>query len=270
MIIYLVTNHVTSKSYVGQTIRTLKKRWACHCNKGDYLYNSILKHGKENFTIKQIDSATTQEDLNQKEIYWIEKLNTLFPNGYNLRKGGNSGGKLSDITRKRVGLSGKGRKHSEEWKRKASERFKGKNNPMYGKTLSKEAQEKRLIKMNEHYKDPEYLKKMSEIGKKRVLSDPNYKEKMGSYTKEYYSKKENRELLKQRSIELHKNEEYVIKRARAMGGKPFMCVETGETFFYLRQAAEKLNLNKKSIHSVLTNRRKTHRGYSFKFVENNQ
>lgn len=73
MIIYLIENVVNNKVYVGQTIRTLEQRWAAHVqsmkngNGCPALMNAMLKYGVENFTIKQIDSASTKEELDKKE-----------------------------------------------------------------------------------------------------------------------------------------------------------------------------------------------------------
>lgn len=95
MIIYLATNNVNGKCYVGQTIRSLEARWKDHCRTKDdnYFHNAIRKYGSENFTVKVLDTAETEQELDLKEIYWIKKLNTLSPNGYNLREGGNVSGR---------------------------------------------------------------------------------------------------------------------------------------------------------------------------------
>ena len=50
------------------------------------MYNAIRKYGKDNFEYEQIDSANTVEELTEKEDYWIIKLNTLTPNGYNMTR----------------------------------------------------------------------------------------------------------------------------------------------------------------------------------------
>ena len=41
---------------------------------------------------KIIDRGTSKDDLELKEKYWIESLGTLTPDGYNLNRGGSSGG----------------------------------------------------------------------------------------------------------------------------------------------------------------------------------
>lgn len=91
-IIYKITNLINGKCYVGQTKGSLDYRWYHHCHKSSKclgIHNAIIKYGKENFRIEEIDSATTKDELNFKEAYWINKLNTISPCGYNLKTGGN-------------------------------------------------------------------------------------------------------------------------------------------------------------------------------------
>ena len=95
MKIYVITNKINGKKYVGQTIRDLDSRLKRHINdakKGDdlYFHRAILKYGEENFIIEEVDTAITKEELNKKEIYWIGRLNT-YENGYNSTLGGDGG-----------------------------------------------------------------------------------------------------------------------------------------------------------------------------------
>ena len=99
-IIYLVTNKINNKKYVGLTIQTLKRRWKYHIEQANRnnikseksLHNAIRKYGEDIFQIQKIDFGTTKRDLENKERKWIKKLNTLIPNGYNISAGGVSGG----------------------------------------------------------------------------------------------------------------------------------------------------------------------------------
>ena len=58
-VIYLVTNMVTEKVYIGQTIGTISARWKGHCNAGksSRLWLSIQAHGRQAFKIEKIDEA---------------------------------------------------------------------------------------------------------------------------------------------------------------------------------------------------------------------
>lgn len=121
MIIYKITNLINNKIYIGQTCRTLSQRWKEHCSKRSgctYLHNAIMKYGKENFKVEQIDIAISKEDLDYKESYYIEYFNSIVPNGYNLNSGGSSGRKVSNIVCEKI----KENHHN----------ISGENNPMYG------------------------------------------------------------------------------------------------------------------------------------------
>ena len=50
--------------------------------------NSIRKHGWHNFKVEILVDNVPEEDLDNLEDYYIELKDTLYPNGYNLTKGG--------------------------------------------------------------------------------------------------------------------------------------------------------------------------------------
>ena len=93
IIIYKITNTVNGMAYVGQTRQPLYTRWYRHCDdtkrkyKCHKLHNDIIKYGKDQFLIEQIDSAETQTQANVKEMYWIKMFDSV-KNGYNSGKGG--------------------------------------------------------------------------------------------------------------------------------------------------------------------------------------
>jgi len=94
MIIYKATNLLNNKVYIGQTIRILELRKICHENSKDskmLICKAIQKHGKENFSWIQIDSASSKEELSSKEIFWIRTyMSTNRQFGYNITIGGES------------------------------------------------------------------------------------------------------------------------------------------------------------------------------------
>jgi group I intron endonuclease len=95
-IIYVITNLVNGKQYVGKTQKSLEARWSGHIidalGKSKYLiHKAIRSHKPENFSRKEIQHCRTLKTLNQAEIRWIKKLGTLIPNGYNMTTGGEGG-----------------------------------------------------------------------------------------------------------------------------------------------------------------------------------
>lgn len=86
--IYLITNTSNNKMYVGQTIRSVSKRFEEHCKADSYIGSAIRKYGKDKFTLNIIDYATNEQELNEKEINWIDELGTFGIFGYNLTTGG--------------------------------------------------------------------------------------------------------------------------------------------------------------------------------------
>lgn len=96
--IYLITNKLNGKKYVGQTNYTTGVRWCGHFKgRADpYKHNSKLylamnKHGIENFTVECLEECEN-EKLDEREIYYIRHYNS-FENGYNATLGGSAGRK---------------------------------------------------------------------------------------------------------------------------------------------------------------------------------
>jgi hypothetical protein len=75
------------------------------------LYAAIRKYGTSAFTIGMLDSASSQEELNQKEKEFIEAYNTLDRSfGYNLHEGGNKPPLTTRESAAKGGLKLRGRK----------------------------------------------------------------------------------------------------------------------------------------------------------------
>lgn len=95
MIIYLITNQVNGKRYVGQSVYDdVRKRWYGHVHSSrrpertNAIAKAIRKYGKDKFTIEVIDHAESLEELNIKEWYFASMLDTYSPLGYNLAECG--------------------------------------------------------------------------------------------------------------------------------------------------------------------------------------
>lgn len=127
--VYLITNKVNGKRYVGQSQQLdIEQRWKSHRkvnnpNVGSYLKAAYKKYGIDNFKF-QIICICFDEDCDKYEDEYIKKFNTLCPNGYNLKTGGNSvkyteeSKQLMSIRQKEI--------MTNERRKKISDRFKGK------------------------------------------------------------------------------------------------------------------------------------------------
>jgi hypothetical protein len=122
--IYRLTSP-SGKSYIGQTICPIEKRFKKHQQKSSgcvAISGAIKKYGWENFEKEW--NEIPDDDLNFYEEMLIALLGTLSPDGYNLKEGGSNG------------------KMSEESKQKNREAKLGEKNPMFGKPMSEEQKQK--------------------------------------------------------------------------------------------------------------------------------
>ena len=95
MIVYLVTNTINGKIYVGKTIGSLDLRWKRHCNAAKrpkppmHLSCAIRKYGPDAFRVEQIATAESEAELNGLERKYIQEYQShLSRIGYNHTLGG--------------------------------------------------------------------------------------------------------------------------------------------------------------------------------------
>lgn len=98
--IYVITNKVNNKIYVGQVIESkgYVKRFKEHVqkafqNKGKKqpaLHAAIIKYGSDNFTVKRILKRIPEDRVDFYERLWIGKLGSYYRtgHGYNMTLGG--------------------------------------------------------------------------------------------------------------------------------------------------------------------------------------
>ena len=177
--IYIVTNTVNGKQYIGIT-NSLSKRWNKHKNatgSAPALHAAIKKYGLTAFAFTHIADAFDSEAAKKIEIMLIAEHNTVAPHGYNLTSGGDGTLNPSLETRQKLSVSHKGKIQSEATKAKRSESLKkayaeGRKTSNLGVTWnqSEEAKQKiKAAKMGE--KNPMYGKKQSpEVVAKRAAA----------------------------------------------------------------------------------------------------
>lgn len=207
MYIYKVTNTINGKIYIGLCTNQPHES-EDYLGSGVLILKAISKYGKENFRKEILEQGIENiQKLNEREIFWIEKHNSIDRNvGYNISEGGsgtkgvkktleekerlrnlNLGKKQSTETIEKRAKKTRGLKRTEETRRKISTYYKNKfsdpsSHPMYGKKHSEETRKK----MSESHKgipgkipSEETRKKMSESQKGKKLSKET-KEKIGN------------------------------------------------------------------------------------------
>lgn len=125
-VVYKITNLLDGTLYVGQTIETIGIRLKGHYRDkktNSYLHRAMRKYGIENFTIEELFSAFSQDSLNEYEDFFIVSLNTLRPNGYNLKRGGGQSCHHPE-TKLKIGSKHKGKIIDDNYREKIS-RTKG-------------------------------------------------------------------------------------------------------------------------------------------------
>ena len=117
--VYLVKNLVNGKMYVGQhsksdnSLNSLDKNY---WGSGNKFVNALKKYGYDNFERSILCWCDTQEDLDNKEIYYIKYYNTLDDSiGYNIAEGGRHNGNL---------IAGYSEEQKQQWRSKISEHTK--------------------------------------------------------------------------------------------------------------------------------------------------
>lgn len=148
--LYVITNLINGKMYVGQTSGTVKHRWSQHKSHSRTrphlpLYASMLKHGVENFDVSLVALAFTKEHCDWLEEQWIRTLEThLRDKGYNLTYGG-EGARHTPETREKLSkmrIGKPGRVYTEEQRLETSIRQRGEKGNNWGKKASPETAEK--------------------------------------------------------------------------------------------------------------------------------
>lgn len=112
-LVYVATNKINGKQYVGLTKRTLKDRWNQHVNVANkhantYFHHAIVKHGADSFDVVQVASAIDLKYLADLERLVIASVKPA----YNQTNGGEVtlGRKYNDATKEIIRLKNTGKK----------------------------------------------------------------------------------------------------------------------------------------------------------------
>lgn len=184
------------KKYIGITKNDVKKRWG---NGNGYksctlMNRAIEKYGWNSVKHEIIKTGMSKDEAEKMETEYIMALKTDDPEfGYNILPGGDvSNNHATKEMRKKLGNGSRGRKRSDEEKRKISggvrEAFdRPESNGHFGMRASAETRDKMSKSQKESWKDAERRNRASERMFAR-MSDPEYRCKILSNLKEYHRK----------------------------------------------------------------------------------
>ena len=170
--IYKIT--INNKLYVGYA-KNFEKRKNKHYKMlidkkhiNPYLQNSFIKYNEFNFDIIE---ECAEDELEEKEMFWIKELDTFEGDGYNLTAGGGGflGGIHTEEAKRKISEAGKGRTLSAEHKRKLSETHKGKTLSVETKRKISEANKGNQNNLGKK-RSAETRRKMSEAQKGKTFS----------------------------------------------------------------------------------------------------
>lgn len=131
--IYKITNTINNKCYIGKS-ENLPDRIKYHIksllngdNKNKHMQNAYKKYGENSFTVEIIEILNEEDDINDREKYWISFYNSNDKHyGYNRTAGGDGGNSYVDCMTE---------EEREEHYKKHIEIRTGENNINYGKHL---------------------------------------------------------------------------------------------------------------------------------------
>jgi hypothetical protein len=211
-IIYKTTNLLKNENdknrfYIGKHIQYNSLDFDGYLGSGSILNRSIMKYGVKNFKREILEVCNTKEEMESREIYWIEYLHaniTKYPNdgGMNQNTGG-LGGCTFNCNFKGENNPMYGRNHSQETRKVlsklAKERFStpennymfgrtGELSPMYGKKHSKEWCDN--IKKGQDYKELKLKRSLDVLGERNVNNKCNFTLSNGENYWTYFSAKE--------------------------------------------------------------------------------
>lgn len=234
---YLIYKAISpsGKVYIGMTKKSLAERrkeheWHSKSNKRKKIFHCALRKYDLNFSWEVLENGLTKKEAELREIFYIAQFN------------------CTDID---FGYN----------------QAKG---GMAGDIMTEESRARWKEKMQAHWDNLEYKRKLSDSQKRMHEEDPNWKEKQSVRMKETFNDPERKAKNTAMITAVNTSRSKREFMAKVKGGKPFMCIETGEIFLLLQDAADRFGVDKRSIHGVLKypERYKTIlKKYTFKYIE---
>lgn len=262
--IYLWTNQVNGKVYVGQTQNFYERmrQYIRGNDSGRVIGKAFAKYGMDNFIIDVLEKDVPLEMLDEREQYWMDYYESYNGDvGYNIcREAGTTRGfHHSKETCERLSKQRKEyfATHPEAIKR-------GKDNPAYGRKMSEEKKEalRRRNIGNQYAKGAKW--DMSEETKRKISAALKGKQNcLGRKLSQ-----ETRDKIAKANMGRVYSEESKAKMSESHKGKTMkmvMCVETGVVYDGIIKAVEDTGISFSAISHCCRGCQKTAGGYHWKY-----
>lgn len=182
MYVYKIKNKLNGRLYIGQTIKTIKES-KNYYGSGKLIQIAIKKYGIENFEKSILCECKTQDELNEIEIFYIKKYNSIIC-GYNIAPGGNVyshwiGKTFTEKHKKKIGVASSSwlndnkkninflnSMRSKEIRKKISERMK--DNIPWNKGKTNVYSEESIEKMSESAKHRNINEETENIRREKI------------------------------------------------------------------------------------------------------
>lgn len=222
--IYLTTNLINGKKYIGQHKGELNDSYY---GSGTNIIKAIQKYGKENFKKEILCICSNREELDEKEKEYIKKYNAVEdPNFYNLHEGG-SGGDGWRSARRYL------QQHPEIYQQNAKrlQKWALENPELYREKVIKPFIEKsKEWRRNNPEEVQKIMKKVNEAKEQWQKNNPD---------------KHQKQIEKWR------------KKGSEANSKKVICINTGEIFNSISEAARHFNIHQGNISKCLKGERQS-------------
>ena len=264
MVIYLTTNMVNGKKYLGKDSKNSRS----YFGSGTILRKAMKKYGKQNFRKEIIEECSSLEHLIEREEYWLNYYNAgNNPNFYNMHNhssgapSGKSnklfGTKMSKELRDKISNGLMGRVQSEETRSKIRQSNIGKNK---GKHPSDETRKKLSLAATGRLHTEEVKEKLriKSMGNKSRTGMPHLQE--------------TKDKIRLAHLGVKKNPESVYKNFLARKKKPISQYDTNgnlvKEYDGVRLASRITGITRQAINYALRGKSKTSGGFIWKYKTN--
>lgn len=247
--IYIIINKINHKRYIGQTSKTIEKRFKKHIydsfngNRQQAIHHAIRKYGVENFEIRIIARCDSFKEANHREELCIKLYKTMSPNGYNLMEGGSNSLK-SEESKKKMSAAQSGEKHWSYGKR-------GSDCHLFGRKLP----EKTRRKISASNKGLKRSKETCENISKALTGKTHPPERITNMVSNWGKNSDKERVLRENS-----------ERAKKTQSKAVICITNGITYYSVHEAARQLGIYPQNIRKVLQDKCKHTKGYTFRWA----